>query len=103
MDPNPGLTSYRLPEEEGPFGPLPGYLDTAERWRARTRLVRPGAEPVGRVAIGGEWVPVYPVPGTVPIETDADPDATSAAPRSSRIPGVYDYARDEDPPDDDPA
>ncbi|KPV41872.1 hypothetical protein AN478_00260 [Thiohalorhabdus denitrificans] len=91
-DQAPDLPVYGLPDDPGPTEPLPDALDTAERWRARARLVRPDAEPVGRVAIAGEWVPVYHRKQTVPIETDADLDATSAYPRASRVPGVYDYA-----------
>jgi len=60
--PTPSGPSFRLAEDAGPEDPLPRELDTAERWRARVRLVRP----------------------------DADLDATSAHPRASRIPGVYD-------------
>ena len=93
MDPTPGdnLPAYRLPEEAGASAPLPPGLDTADRWRRRARLVRPDAEAVGELALAGEWVAVYPRTATVPIESDADLDATSAAPRRSRVYGVYDY------------
>ncbi|HKJ88095.1 MAG TPA: hypothetical protein VKA48_06270, partial [Gammaproteobacteria bacterium] len=90
--PDTDLPAFRLPEDPpGSLEVLPRHLDTPEGWRRRARLVRPDAEPVGRLAAGGAWVPVYGVPATVPIESDADLDATSAAPRASRVPGVYDY------------
>ncbi|MFW5910252.1 MAG: hypothetical protein ACOCUJ_00220 [Thiohalospira sp.] len=100
-DQAPDLPVYGLPDDPGPAEPLPDALDTAERWRARARLVRPDAEPAGQVVVAGGRVPVYHRRQTVPIESDADLDATSAYPRASRVPGVYDYvpnhgkARDE--------
>lgn len=84
---DPQVGSYRLPEEPGTCAPLPPHLDTAERWWARARLVRPEAEPAGQVAIGGEWAPVSSVRWTAPIETDADLDATSTAPGPAGSPG----------------
>ena len=93
-------TPYRFPAEPGPGEPLPPELDTVDGFRKRARLVRPGAEPAGRVALAGERVPVYRVADTVPIETDADLDATSAAPASSRAHGVYDYVPARDGPDE---
>lgn len=92
-DPGKSLPAYRFPGESGPEEPLTEELDTAERWRARARLVRPEAEPAGRVVMDGYWIPVFHRRDTVPIETDADLDATSAHPRASRTPGVYDYGR----------
>lgn len=93
------LPRFRRPEEAGDEDPLPRELDTVDGWHARARLVRPDAEAAGQVRIGGEWVPVYAVNATVPIESDADLDATSAAPRASRVPGVYDYPASRDPDD----
>jgi hypothetical protein len=91
------LPRYRLPQEAGDEDPLPRELDTVRGWHARARLVRPDARPVGTVRIDGQWVPVYAVNATVPIESDADPDATSAYPRASRVPGVYDYPTSRGP------
>jgi len=65
--------------------------DTAQGWRARARLVRPDAVPAGWSGEDGASEPVYPRADTVPIESEADGDATSAAPAQSRVPGVYDY------------
>lgn len=90
-DPGESLPDYRFPDEAGPGRPLPDELDTAEGWRARARLVRPEAEPGGRVAREAHWIPVFYRRDTVPIETDADLDATSAYPRDARKPGVYEY------------
>lgn len=87
----PDRHAFGLPQDPGPYPALPRELDTADRWEARARLVRPGAEPAGQVAIERRWVPVYHRRDTVPIESGADLDATSAAPRASRVPGVYDY------------
>jgi len=86
----PGLPRFRLPDADGPLDPLPRELDTVDGWHARARLVRPDATPDGHLRAAGEWLPVYAVNATVPIESDADHDATSAAPRASREPGVYD-------------
>ncbi|MFA9462491.1 hypothetical protein [Thiohalorhabdus methylotrophus] len=97
---DPNLTAYRLPGEPGPGDPLPRELDTAARWERRARLVRPDAEPAGQLAMDGGWVPVFGVRATVPIESDADLDATSAYPRASRVPGVYDYWLPSDNPED---
>jgi hypothetical protein len=66
-------------------------LDTVAGWRARARLVRPDARPAGWTAGEGEAEPLYRREDTVPIESDADLDATSAAPAHSRVPGRYDY------------
>ncbi|MFB6261202.1 MAG: hypothetical protein ABEJ96_08450, partial [Thiohalorhabdaceae bacterium] len=77
------LPDYRFADEAGPGEPLPDELDTVEGGRARARLVRPEAEPKGRVAREGHWIPVFHRQDTVPIETDADLDATSAYPRAS--------------------
>jgi hypothetical protein len=62
-------------------------LDTVAGWRARARLVRPDAAPTG----GTQAEPLYCRRDTVPIESEADLDATSAAPAHSRVPGRYDY------------
>lgn len=94
-EPGGSLPDYRFPDEAGPEEPLPDELDTAEHWRHRARLVRPEAEPAGRVAMDGQWIPVFHRRDTVPIESDADLDATSAYPRASRRPGVYDYNGDD--------
>ena len=91
-NPKPDLTPYRSRGDDGPWDPLPSALDTAEGWQGRARLVRPDAAPAGQVAADGGWRPVFAVTDTVPIESDADLDATSAAPRASRVPGVYDYS-----------
>jgi len=88
-------TVYRFPGEDGPHDSLPPDLDTVEGWKGRARLVRPDARSAGQVAADGEWRPVFAVRATVPIESDADLDATSAAPRASRVPGVYDYLSEE--------
>lgn len=88
---DPELRAYRLPQESGQGEPLPAELDTAEGWRARARLVRPEAEPAGQVPVGDAWVQVFHRRDTVPIESDADLDATSAYPRASSRPGIYDY------------
>ncbi len=90
-DETPILPRYRLPDGSGDEPPLPEELDTAERWRQRGRCVGRGVAPVGFVAIGQRWEPVYPRRETVPIESDADLDATSAAPANSRRAGVYEY------------
>ncbi|MBK1725855.1 hypothetical protein [Halorhodospira neutriphila] len=66
-------------------------LDTFAGWRARARLVRPDARPSGWTGQEGEPEPLYRQADTVPIESEADLDATSAAPAQSRYPGVYDY------------
>ncbi|HKJ71352.1 MAG TPA: hypothetical protein VKA55_06330 [Gammaproteobacteria bacterium] len=87
----PDLPRYRRPHEPGPDAPMPPELDTVEGWRGRARLVRPEAEPEGELVTGGHWAPLYPRRATVPIESDADLDATSAYPANSRVPGVYDY------------
>jgi len=102
VDSHQAVDRFRLPEESGPYEPLPDELDTAGRWRARARLVRPEAQPVGRVATENHWVAVFHRQNTVPIETDADLDATSAYPRASREPGVYEYASAPDASGEDP-
>ena len=66
-------------------------LATVAEWRTRARLVRPDARPVDWTEADGERAARYRKADTVPIESDADLDATSAAPRQSRVPGVYDY------------
>ncbi|GEM_PF-3691299 len=66
-------------------------LDTSAGWRARARLVRPDAQPSGWTAVEGAAEPLYRQAETVPMESGADLDATSAAPAQSRYPGVYDY------------
>lgn len=66
-------------------------LDTQTGWKARARLARPDAAPAGWIESENGSEPVYRCADTVPIESDADLDATSAAPANSRVPGVYDY------------
>lgn len=65
-------------------------LDTVAGWRARACLVRPAAAPADWTA-GDAPEPLYRRGDTVPMESDADLDATSAAPAHSRVAGRYDY------------
>jgi hypothetical protein len=97
----PGPPRFRPPDADGPLDPLPRELDTVEGWHARARLVPPDATADGHRRAAGAWLPVYAVNATVPIESDADLDATSAAPRASREPGVDDDGPGQGTADDD--
>lgn len=76
-------------QDRGNKGRSMGGLDTLARWRERARMVRPEARPADWTERQAE--PLYHREDTVPMESEADLDATSVTPACSRVPGRYDY------------